>query len=93
MYFFFISAPSREELLVEGEISTNNLILLKLEELCPSEPIDCTKLDLTFRPVNEICNNLQQPRAGIAGIAQARIAPALYEESKCSTKLLKVKFI
>lgn len=78
--FTHFSAKTFSELRAEGEATTNNLLLAQLEEVCPSQPIDCSSIDLTFRPVNEICNNLLKPRLGIANIAQERIAPALFED-------------
>lgn len=56
----------------------------ELEGVCPeeAEEVDCNARDLTFRPIDELCNNLLDPTIGNPDIAQLRLAPAFYENCK-----------
>lgn len=77
------SAKSLKEMVLEGSPEAQEVEEAEAE-ICPvnAAPIDCTTLDLTFRPISELCNNLLSPTVGNSDIAQLRLAPALFENCK-----------
>jgi len=52
-----------------------------MESVCHFETMthDCSAEDLTYRPINELCNNRENPMYGNPMIAQSRIGEPVYE--------------
>lgn len=78
------SAKKLKQMLFEGS-ALNEEIQAEVDEVCPSTPVDCSTRDLTFRPIDELCNNLLQPTIGNPDTAQLRLAPAFFENCKWKT--------
>jgi len=63
------------------------LISDRIDDVCPLNQyydVDCSVLDLKYRPINNLCNNLENPHWGTPMTAQLRLAQAWWENSKFS---------
>jgi len=75
------SARTVSEMLIQDTVNDPE-VTSRMEEVCPTTPVDCSIRDLTFRPIDNECNNLLNPNFGNPNTAQIRLAPAFYEHSK-----------
>ena len=97
MFSFLYSIKKFADLSFDNYDDMNKEIHESMDGVCHFDTMkhDCSAEDLTYRPINELCNNRENPMYGNPMIAQSRIGEPVYETGWCPfvVYLSKVDFL